>query len=360
MRVSISVSYACKGERDKHTSVALFPAQGVSSLLFGVLVFALSPFLLSRFAVQSTQNHSVVSSFTTSSVITGSWHIWCHPILQPSQKTIILFAGLWPRPHLLQSAFSTFRPGPGRRFGALRFLGGAAETSGTNCVGFTTLRPLCVMLGKAVTDVESSLSSSSPRSLISSLSPALSSLSSLTLFRFRLFAPPFFPIGVPLADPFPDALVVRGALGGRRGVGVGAANSILCDVFMPSSTVRRTSSYAAAWCWEATPKTEVGLRGPPSPRRRLRIISVAAEKGWETKADGPLELFVEGVPLRALALSATSLGSVVVIVFAPQVAWSLAGCVFFFAPPLIGVVSGSQWATPTSRRNNLSSGYNCI
>lgn len=326
MSVSILVSYACEGEGDEQTSIALFSAQGVPSLFFavefGVFVFPLSPFLLSRFAVHSTQNHSVVSSFTTSSVITGSWHIWCHPILQPSQKTIILFAGLCPLPHLLQSAFSTLRPG--RRVCALRFLGGAAETSGTNCVGLTTLRPLCVMLGKAVTDAESSLSSSSPKSLISSLSPALSSLSSLTLFRFRLFAPPFLPTGVPLADPFPDALPVRGALGGRRGVGVEAANSMLCDVFMPSSTVRRTSSYAAAWGWEVRPKTDVGLRGPPSPRRRLRIISVAAEKGWETKGDGPLELFVEGAPLGALAVSATSLGSVVVIVFAPQVVWSLA------------------------------------
>lgn len=55
---------------------------------------------------------------------------------------------------------------------------------------------------------------------------------------------------------------------------------------------------------------------------------MAAEKGWETKGDGPLELLVEGVPLGALALSAASLGSVVVIVFAPQVGWSLAGCAF--------------------------------
>lgn len=307
----------CDGEGDEQTSVALFPAQGVSLVFaveFGVLVFALSPFFLSRFAVQSTQNHSLVSSLTTSSVITGSWHIWCHPILQPSQKTIILFAGLCPRPHLLQSAFSTLRPG--RRVCALRFLGGPAATSGTNCVGLTTLRPLCVMLGKAVTDAESSLSSSSPKSLISSLSPALSSLSSLTLFRFRLFAPPFFPTGVPLADAF-DALPVRGALGGRRGVGVEAANSMLCDVFMPSKTVRRTSSYAAAWGEEVRPKTDVGLRGPPSPLRRLRIISVAAEKGWDTKGDGPAESFVEGAPFVALALSATSLGSVVVIVVAP-------------------------------------------
>lgn len=50
---------------------------------------------------------------------------------------------------------------------------------------------------------------------------------------------------------------------------------------------------------------------------------MAAEKGWETKGDGPPELFVEEMPLGALALSATSLGSVVVIVFAPQVVWSL-------------------------------------
>ena len=309
MPVSMWISHVCDREGNKQTSVALFLAQGVSALFFavefGIVVFALSPFFLSRFAAQSTQNHSVVSSFTTSSVITGSWHIWCHPILHPSQKTIILFAGLCPRPHLLQSAFSTLRPG--RRVCALRFLGGAAETSGTNCVGLTTLRPLCVMLGKAVTDVESSLSSSSPKSLISSLPPALSSLSSLTLFRFRLFAPPFFPTGVPLADLFADMVVVRGALGGRRGVGVEAAKSMLCDVFMPSSTVRRTSSYAAAWGCEVRPRTELGLRGPPSPRRRLRIISVAAENGWETKGDGPLESFVEEAPFGVLAPFATSL-----------------------------------------------------
>lgn len=102
-------------------------------------------------------------------------------------------------------------------------------------------------------------------------------------------------------------LVVRRVLGGRRGVGVGAANSMLCDVFMPSSTVRRTSSYAAAWGCEVRPKTELGLRGPPSPRRRLRIISVAAENGWETKGDGPLESSVDEAPLGALALFATSL-----------------------------------------------------
>jgi hypothetical protein len=76
MRVSILVSHAWEGKGNEQTSAALFSAQPELVLLFvaefGVLLFALSPFFFSRFEVQSAQNHSFVSSLTTSSVITGS------------------------------------------------------------------------------------------------------------------------------------------------------------------------------------------------------------------------------------------------------------------------------------------------
>lgn len=90
------------------------------------------------------------------------------------------------------------------------------------------------------------------------------------------------------------------------------------------------------------PATEMGFKGPPSPLRRLRIISVAAEKGWETKDDGPLGVWAEEKPFEALVLLGPSLGLEAAIVNAPRVG-RLGGCLFF-APRAVEVGNGAQCA----------------
>lgn len=78
MRVSVSVSDAYGKRGDEQTSSVLFAVQDEFFPLLpadaelGVLLFARSFFLLSRFVVHSAQNHSFVSSLTASSEITGS------------------------------------------------------------------------------------------------------------------------------------------------------------------------------------------------------------------------------------------------------------------------------------------------
>lgn len=53
-----------------------------------------------------SQCHSRSWIRITSCEMGGLWQCWCQGELQPSQKTIMLLSGLWPRPQFLQTAAS--------------------------------------------------------------------------------------------------------------------------------------------------------------------------------------------------------------------------------------------------------------
>jgi hypothetical protein len=172
------------------------------------------------------------------------------------------------------------------------FLDELSEAAGTNCVGLTTARPDCVILGSSVTLPLSSESESSPSPDIAAESDPELSLSSLALFRFwPALEPLFLPFPVPNDAPLfcraaaelPDnanALVVWPLTGPELplppvdllpvgGLGI----SMFIDVFMPINTLRLMSSYPGGV--PVIPKEE-RLADPTPELMRLRIISVAA------------------------------------------------------------------------------------
>lgn len=63
----------------------------------------------SRFLAHALQNHSASATAITRSSMGGSWHSWWKGVLQPSQKTIMLLCGLWPRWQILQMRESWMR-----------------------------------------------------------------------------------------------------------------------------------------------------------------------------------------------------------------------------------------------------------
>lgn len=73
--------------------------------------------LSERAVEQSAQSHSFSSIWMTEGVMGRSWQCWCQGVLQPSQKTIWLDLGEWPRPQFMHTAAS-----PGLRRLGLAFL----------------------------------------------------------------------------------------------------------------------------------------------------------------------------------------------------------------------------------------------
>lgn len=136
----------------------------------------------------SLQYHSLSTSSITLWSIGGWWQKRWYGVLHPSQKTIMLLAGLVPRKHTLHTADSGF-------FRYVRFRlfvddVGDGCGGGTNAVGFCTDRPDFVIVA---TGVITSLLSESPSS--SSSSPSS---------RFRLPPlPPPRPLPLPLPRPLP-------------------------------------------------------------------------------------------------------------------------------------------------------------
>ena len=134
--------------------------------------------LCSRSMTQSLQNQSRSTCCRNSCLIGGSWQYWCQGELQPSQKTIALDAGLWPRPQFRHTAeapgirFAIFlsgllaalvaEEGTGRvpllwvRFGAGEGCGSEGSSSVSNlklgllCAAWIILRPERDCEGKVV------------------------------------------------------------------------------------------------------------------------------------------------------------------------------------------------------------------
>lgn len=63
----------------------------------------------SRFLAHDAQNHSASATAMTRSSMGGSWHSWWNGVLHPSQNTIMLDCGEWPRWQILQMRESWMR-----------------------------------------------------------------------------------------------------------------------------------------------------------------------------------------------------------------------------------------------------------